>query len=355
MKEKRPGHSKAAFFDLTARGYRMPAEWEPHQGTWLSYPHNPRTFLTALSGAQESFAEMIRHLAKAEEVHVNVDDAAMESGLRRKLAARKVRRNVFFHRWPTNDAWCRDHGAIILKQRRTGERAAADWIFNAWGGKYPSAKDDRIARRMAASLGLECFSFPVVLEGGSVEVNGRGVLLTTESCLLNPNRNPQMTKADIERTLKAGLGVEKVLWLKDGIAGDDTDGHIDDLARFIDPRTIVTVVEADKGDANYKILQENLSLLKSFSDIDGRPFRIVTLPMPAPRYYRKVQRLPASYANFYVANGIVLLPTFACPQDKEAARILGKLFPRRKVIAIDATDIIVGRGACHCLAQQVPA
>ncbi|NTV30169.1 MAG: agmatine deiminase family protein [Candidatus Omnitrophica bacterium] len=354
MTEKRRRTENTKFFGLTARGYRMPAEWEPHRGTWLSWPHNPKSFFTALEGAQEGFADMIMHLARVEEVHVNLNDDAAEAKLKRKLKARKVERNVFLHRFPTNDAWCRDHGAIILKHKKSGQLVATDWIFNAWGGKYPSAKDNRIAGKMAGYLGLARFQFPVVLEGGSIDVNGQGLLLTTELCLLNRNRNPQYSRKEIETLLKSNLGVRKILWLKDGIAGDDTDGHIDDLARFTDPRTIVTVVEDDPSDANYSFLKENLELLKSLRDLDGQPFRIVTLPMPEPRYYRKDERLPASYANFYVANGIVLLPTFDCPQDQEAVRILGKLFPGRQIVKIDATDIIVGLGTCHCLTQQIP-
>lgn len=333
----------------------MPAEWEPHQGTWLSYPHNPKSFFTALPAAQEGFADMIMHLAKVEEVHVNVNDEAMERDLCHHLTKRQVTRNVFLHRFPTNDAWCRDHGCIILKHHKSGKRIAVDWVFNAWGGKYPAAKDNKVARKMSDFLGLECFSYPWVMEGGAVDVNGQGVLLTSESCLLNKNRNPQLTRKQIEAVLKATFGVQKILWLADGIVGDDTDGHIDDIARFTDTNTIVTVVESDMSDDNYVICARNLALLRSFRNLDDKPFRIVTLPMPKPMYYRKGERLPASYANFYVANGIVLMPIFHCPQDKGAARILKGLFPGRKIIAIDASAIIVGLGTCHCLTQQIPA
>jgi agmatine deiminase len=354
MTAKRTRALDVKFHNLTAQGYRLPAEWEPHRGTWLSYPHNPQSFSTSLKGAQEAFADIIRHLAQVEEVHVNVNDAAMEKDLCRKLTKRRVTDNVVLHRFPTNDSWCRDHGAIFLKHRKTGKLVATDWIFNSWGGKYPSAKDNRIARKMAGFLGVPCYSYPLVFEGGSIDVNGQGVMLTTELCLLNKNRNPQLSKAQIETLLRANFGVQKVLWLKDGIVGDDTDGHIDDLARFTDPRTIVTVIEVNKQDGNYPILVENLKLLKTFRDLNGKPFRIVTLPMPRPVYYRKGERLPASYANFYVANGIVLLPAFGCPQDREAARILKSLFKGRQIIPIDATDIIVGLGTCHCLSQQMP-
>lgn len=343
------------FYDLTKRGYRMPAEWEPHRGTWLSYPHNPKSFFTALKAAQEAFVDMVMHLAKVEEVHINVNDDAMERALRLKLKKRQISRNVFLHRFPTNDAWCRDHGCIILKNKKTNVLVATDWIFNAWGGKYPSAKDNRIAKKMASFLDLECFSYPLVLEGGSIDVNGAGVLLTTELCLLNKNRNPHWNKKKIEAVLKANFGIKKILWLKDGIEGDDTDGHINDIARFVDAKTIVTVEERNKQDKNYEICRDNIERLKSFRDLDGKPFCIVTLPMPAPRYYRKDERLPASYANFYIANGIVLLPVFDCPEDKDAIRILGRLFKGRRVVPIDATNLIVGLGTCHCLSQQIPS
>ncbi|MBF0386554.1 MAG: agmatine deiminase family protein [Candidatus Omnitrophica bacterium] len=346
--------NKFPFHNLSSLGYTMPAEWEPHRGTWLTYPHNPKSFFTKLKGSQEAFADIVMHLAKVEEVHVNVNDEAMARDLAGKLKKRQVTKNVFWHRFVSNDAWCRDHGCIVLKHRQTGSLVATDWIFNAWGGKYPAAKDNRIAKKMAEFLGLQCFSFPVVMEGGSLEVNGQGVLLTSESCLLNKNRNPQYSKAQIEALLKAGLGVKKILWLKDGIVGDDTDGHIDDIARFTDPRTIVTVIEPNKADKNHEICAENLALLKSFRDLDGRPFRIVTLPMPDPVYYRKDERLPASYANFYIANGIVLLPVFGCPQDKQAISILQKLFKSRSIVPVDASDLIVGLGTCHCLSQQIP-
>lgn len=343
-----------SFSSLSAQGYRMPAEWEPHRGTWLSYPHNPKSFFTALKGAQDAFADMVMHLARVEEVHINVNDDGMERTLVRRLERRKVSGNVFIHRFPTNDAWCRDHGCLILKNHKTGRMLATDWIFNAWGGKYPSAKDNRIARKMAGFLGIDCISFPVVMEGGSLEVNGQGLLLTTQQCLLNKNRNPQFNKKQIELILKSSLGVKKILWLKDGIVGDDTDGHIDDIARFTDINTIVTVVELNKEDKNYRICEENLSLLRSFTNLEGKPFRVVSLPMPKPVYYRKNERLPASYANFYVANGIVLMPGFGCAQDKEAARILKGLFKGRKIVTVDASAIIVGLGTCHCLSQQIP-
>lgn len=339
--------------ELASAGYRMPAEWEPHQATWLTYPHNTRCFRTALDRAREGFADMVAELSAVEEVHVNVNDEAARHELAEKIRVRKAAGNVFYHLVESDDAWCRDHGAIIVKNYETGERIATDWVFNAWGGKYSFEKDNRIAGEMGKALGFPVVSIPMVLEGGSIETNGQGVLLATEQCLLNTNRNPRMTRQQIESVLKSALGVTTVLWLRNGLAGDDTDGHVDDLARFIDSGTIVTIVENDPNDVNYAALKENLALLKSFEKPDGGKFRIVTLPTPEPRYF-KGERLPASYANFYIANRIVLLPTFRCRQDQEAVAILKDLFPDRKIVPIDASDIIVGLGACHCLTQQIP-
>ena len=265
--------------------------------------------------------------------------------------------NVFFHYNPTNDAWCRDHGPIFLQRRVRGsvEEAVVDWGFNAWGGKYPPYDlDDVIPTRVAEELGIPVFHPGIVLEGGSIEVNGRGTLLTTEACLLNPNRNPQLSRAGIEECLREYLGVSHILWLGDGIAGDDTDGHVDDLTRFVDPKTVVTVVEDDPEDENYQPLQENLERLKHMTDQDGRPLRVVTLPMPSALWHEG-QRLPASYANFYIANRLVLLPTYDPSRDEEARDTLQQLFPDRKVIGIDCTDLVWGLGAFHCVTQQWPS
>jgi agmatine deiminase len=264
---------------------------------------------------------------------------------------------VFFHHIPTNDAWCRDHGPIFIQRDRDGgrEQAIVDWGFNAWGGKYPPFDlDDIVPTRIGAELGLRVFAPGIVMEGGSLDVNGRGTLLTTESCLLNPNRNPGLDRREIERYLVDYLGVRRILWLGDGIEGDDTDGHVDDLTRFTDPRTVVTVVEDDPADSNYAPLRDNLERLRSMRDQDGEPFRIVTLPMPRPLEHEG-QRLPASYANFYVANGVVLLPTYDPARDETARLTLQELFPTRRVVGIDCTDLVWGLGAIHCVTQQWPA
>jgi agmatine deiminase len=352
------------YVPLSQYGYTMPAEWEKHAGTWLSYPHNPKSFFSRLSEAQDAFAKLVGIIAEGERVHVNVNDDGMEEDLKRRLVAHGVTKNVTLHHFPTNDAWCRDHGAIFLTKNQTSEvcelpkfgsglMIATEWVFNSWGGKYPHDKDAEIAHKMANYLGVQGFSSPMVLEGGSLEVNGEGVLLTTESCLLNKNRNPELSRQEIEEILADVFGFQKILWLKDGILGDDTDGHIDDLSRFTDPETIVTVIEENKADDNFDVLQENLELLKTFKNQKGRPFKIATLPMPDPLYYDG-ERLPASYANFYICNAAVIVPTFGCSNDERALNILRDLFPQKRVIGIDASAVIVGLGTFHCLTQQVP-
>ncbi len=336
----------------------MPAEWEPHRGTWLSWPHKEASWPGRFGAVPCIFGTLARHLAEHEDVHINVAGAAMESAAGRVLDdAGADRRRIFFHRNPTNDAWCRDHGPIFVQRHESGqnEQMVLDWGYNAWGGKYPPYDlDDAVPRRIAAELGLPLIEPGIILEGGSIDVNGRGTLLTTESCLLNPNRNPGLDRDQIEQYLRDFLGVSTVLWLGDGIVGDDTDGHIDDLTRFVSADTVVTVVEDDPADENYEPLQENLERLGMMTDQDGRPLRIITLPMPRA-LYQDGQRLPASYANFYIANGVVMLPTYDPERDEEAASTLQGLFPDRRVIGVDCTDLVWGLGAFHCVTQQWPA
>jgi agmatine deiminase len=335
----------------------MPAEWEPHRGTWLSWPHKEASWPGKFGPVPPLFATMVRHLADREEVHINVAGPAMEQEVRKLLAdAGAAAANVFFHHHPTNDAWARDHGPIFV-QRDGAQPAQAiiDWEFNAWGGKYPPYDlDDVIPTRIAEELGLAVFQPEIVMEGGSIDVNGRGSVLTTEACLLNPNRNPTLQRPDIERYLREYLGVSHILWLGDGIAGDDTDGHVDDLTRFVDPTTVVTVLEENPDDENYEPLQKNLERLERMTDQDGRRLRVVTLPMPRPMWHDG-QRLPASYANFYIANDLILLPTYDPARDDEAQAILASVFPSREVIGIDCTDLVWGLGAFHCVTQQWPA
>ncbi len=337
-------------------GYRMPAEWEPHQATWISWPHNRASWPGKFETVELVMVQAVTALASSETVRINVLDREHEAHVRRLLGRPEILKQVQFHRFPTNDAWCRDHGAIFVT-RTGGERKllAIDCDYNAWGGKYPPYDlDNAIPRQMAKALNVPRWEAGMVLEGGSIDVNGAGVLLTTEQCLLNPNRNPELSRCQIEERLCALFGVEKILWLGDGIVGDDTDGHVDDLTRFVSQDTVVTVVEEDPQDENFQALQDNLRRLKSMTLQDGRPLRVITLPMPSPIVHEG-QRLPASYANFYIANRVVLLPCFNDVNDARAMETLQACFPSRRVVGIDCTDLVWGLGAFHCLTQQVPA
>jgi agmatine deiminase len=303
------------------------------------------------------FVEIVKHLCMYELVNINVKDVEMEASVRDLLITNDVPlTNVRFHHIPTNDAWARDHGPIfITRQKDNGsELAIIDWDFNAWGGKYPPFDlDDVVPTKIAEKFGLPLFSPGIIMEGGSIDVNGKGTLLTTESCLLNPNRNPHLKKQEIEKYLKDYLGVVHILWLGEGIIGDDTDGHIDDLTRFVNPTTLVTVLEDDPEDENYEILLNNYKNLQTMKDQNGRAFDIVTLPMPGYMEFQE-QRLPASYANFYIANKKVLVPIYNHPNDKIAISTLQTLFNDRQVIGIDCTDLVWGLGAIHCVTQQQP-
>lgn len=340
----------------SARGYRLPAEWGPHEATWLSWPHNRDSWPGVFADVEPAMAEFVRELAACEPVYINVLDAEHERHVADLLSKVAPPERLRFYRFPTNDAWARDHGAIFVTRATADEpRLAVDFDYNAWGGKYPPFDRDRlIGRQMAVALGVPRFEqMGTVLEGGSIEINGEGALLTTEQCLLNPNRNPHLTRADIERILCDAFGVTEVLWLGEGIEGDDTDGHIDDLTRFVDAETVVTVVEPNKADPNHAPLAANRRLLDTLT-VAGKPLAVRELPMPEPQYLED-QRLPASYANFYVANGAVLVPTFGCAQDDVACGVLRECFPGRRVVGVDCRVIIAGLGALHCLTQQVPA
>jgi len=335
------------------------AELEPHAGTWFTWPRpDGISFPDKYDTIPPVYAELIRQLIAVEEVYINVWDAGMESTVRSLLAAHEVPlARVHFHHFPAYEPWCRDHGPIFLARERDGrrERAIVDWGYNAWGGKYPPFDlDDAVPQHIAKLRSLPLFSPGIVMEGGALDVNGLGTLLTTKSCLLNPNRNPHLSAGDIERYLCDFLGVRQVIWLGDGIEGDDTDGHVDDLSRFVNPTTIATVVEPDPADPNHAPLRENLELLRAVRDAEGRPFRIVELPMPR-RLEHAGRRLPASYANFYIANGLVLVPIYRDPRDAEAIGILQREFPGRRVVGIDSTELIWGLGSFHCISQQEPA
>ena len=336
-------------------GYRMPAEWAPHEATWLSWPHNRDTWPEQLDDVKDIWAQMIRALAGGEKVRLLIDDAAEK----REAAERIVRsgasmENVEFIEIPTVDVWMRDYGPTFVTREGAEPLAFNDWIFDGWGNKYGSyAEDDGVTKAIARRLQVPVFAHDVVLEGGSIEVNGAGTCLTTEQCLLNPNRNPHLSRADIEGLLKSSLGVEHILWLGDGIVGDDTDGHIDDIARFVDAKTIVCAVEDDPRDENYRPLQENFERLQSAKDQSGARIEVVKLPMPGKIAYGGA-RLPASYANFYIANEAVLVPTYDHPNDRRALGLLGELFSGRTVVAIPCAPVVIGLGAIHCVTQQQP-
>ncbi len=339
--------------------YRLPAEWSPHQATWFSWPHNPDTWTEFLPAVELVLAEAVAALARSELVRINVKDSGHGYHVQKLLAGKVPAERMVLHQFPTNDSWCRDHGAIFVTRTADAPPGqpplkALDFQYNAWGGKYPPFDlDNGIPERMAAALEVPVEHVPMVLEGGSIEVNGRGSLLTTEQCLLHPNRNPGMSRAEIEEQLRERLGVTQIIWLGEGIVGDDTDGHIDDITRFVAEDQVVTVIEPDPDDANHAALKANRERLEGLHVADGRPLRVVELPMPAP-LYRDGQRLPASYANFYVGNRVVLLPTFNCPADEEAAAILARCFPGRRIVSLDCRDVVVGLGTFHCLTQQVP-
>ena len=349
-------------------GYHMPAEWAPHRGTWLSWPHRESSWPGRFATVPDVFVEIVKQLSAVEEVHINVTGPAMAADVSARLVAAGITAvdpgrtptltaRVALHHNPTDDAWCRDHGPCFIQRivADRAEQAIVDWGYNAWGGKYPPFDaDDVIPSRIGAEYGIEVFHPGVIMEGGSLDVNGRGTLLTTESCLLNSNRNPSLTRPQIEQALRDYLGVRHILWLGDGIEGDDTDGHVDDLTRFTDAGTIVTVVEDDPADANYAPLRENLRRLATMRDQDGVPFRIFPLPMP-PASYVGQQRLPASYANFYIANEVVLMPAYAPATDRQAQAVLQTCFPTRRVVPVDSRDLVWGLGSFHCVTQQWPA
>jgi agmatine deiminase len=343
-----------------ALGYRMPAEWEPHHATWLGWPHERTDWPGKFAAIPWAFAEIVRHLSHVERVYLMVENAGAESSVRKILTKSGANlRAIDFFRVPTNRGWMRDSGPLCVKNR-SGKVAYTHWMFNGWAKYRNYRKDCEVVTQVNRKLKHRVWQpvvdgFRLVLEGGSVDVNGRGALLTTEECLLSPiqARNPGLSRKEIELALRDYLGATRVLWLNNGIAGDDTHGHVDDLARFTDPCTVVTVIEEDRSDANYAPLRENLARLKKMSDQDGRPLRVESLPMPAPIYFDG-QRLPASYANFYIANGIVLVPTFNDPNDRVALTTLARLFPKRQIIGIACGDLVLGLGTIHCMTQQQP-
>lgn len=336
-------------------GFYFPAEWHPHKATWLSWPHKEESWPGKIMTIYPHYCEFIKALSVGELVRIIVKDEYMAAFAKEQLMLIGTDlKQIEFFEFGTNDAWCRDHGPAFLINPVTREKAIVDWGYNAWGGKYPPFDlDDVIPTKIGKHYGLEVYHPGIVMEGGSVDFNGKGTILTTTACLLNPNRNPHLNQQQIEEYLYNYYGAEQILWLGDGIVGDDTDGHIDDITRFVNEDTVVTVVEEDKTDDNYRLLQENLELLKTMRLLNGKQLNIVELPMPDAVVYED-QRLPASYANFYIGNAAVIVPTYRCDKDDKALQILQDCFPDRKVIGIDSTDIIWGLGSFHCLSQQEP-
>jgi agmatine deiminase len=337
-------------------GYYFPAEFEKHTATWLSWPHKEASWPGKIKAIFPYYAAFVKELALSEDVCINVNDEQMEAfatNCLHEVGANLGRVKFFMH--PTNDAWCRDHGPAFLINPSEHKKAIIDWNYNAWGNKYPPYdKDDVIPTLVGKYLGLPVYNPGIVMEGGAVEFNGKGSLLTSTACLLNRNRNPHLDQGQIEQYLIHYYGVDQVLWVDEGIEGDDTDGHIDDTIRFINEDTVLTVIEQNRRDENYQPLQDNLKQLKKMRLLNGKQLNIVELPMPEAVIYED-QRLPASYANFYISNACVIVPVFQCPADDKALRIIQSCFPGREVVGIDSTDIIWGLGSFHCLSQQEPA
>jgi agmatine deiminase len=348
--------TKEQYFGKTPRdlGYRMPAEWEPQHALWLAWPHDPTTFPSRVAKAEEVYVQIVKLIHKGELVNLFVKDNNMQNRVISLFRQAGVDLDkVRFFQFDYADVWFRDYGpTFVVNQKR--EIAMVHWIFNSWGEKYQELlKDSQIPKIINQKMQLPYFEPGIVLEGGSIDVNGKGTVLTTEQCLLNKNRNPSLCKNEIENYLRGFLGASNVLWLKKGIVGDDTDGHIDDIARFVDPTTVVCAFEEDKNDENYAVLKENYELLLGSVDQDGEKLKIVKLPMPG-RVSGEGKRLPASYANFYVGNKTVLVPIFGHKNDQRVLAILQELFLDREVAGVNCVDLVFGLGTIHCITQQQP-
>lgn len=339
------------------KGYRLPAEWEPHEATWISWPHPEcNSFPGSYDKVIPTFVQMAAALAESEILRINVKNSDQEKTVRNLLKSACPPERVEFFHIPTDEPWCRDHGPIFMTREKSPQLAALDFGFNAWGYKLqPFDEDNLVPPALAKALDIPLFNFSdFILEGGSIDGNGSGTILTTESCLLNPNRNPSMDRQGIEKKLRDIFGVKSILWLGDGIEGDDTDGHIDDITRFVSRNTVITAIEENTEDPNHYPLKHNLDLLHTMRLPDGEPLHVLTLPMPS-RIEREGQRLPASYANFYIANTSVLLPVYGERNDAWAVSALHEAFPSRQIVPIDCRELIWGLGAFHCLTQQQPA
>jgi agmatine deiminase len=338
-------------------GYYFPAEFAPHCATWLSWPHKEASWPEKIHTIFPYYSQFIKALTKSEKVCININDEAMKNfaiGHLQNEAVDLSKVEFFFH--PTNDAWCRDHGpAFLINPNATGhKKIIIDWGYNAWGNKYPPFDlDDNIPTLIGAHYNIPVYYPGIIMEGGSVEFNGNGTVLTSTACLLNPNRNPHLNQQQIENYLHNYYGVQQVLWVDEGIVGDDTDGHIDDTVRFVNEDTVLAVIEENKQDENYPLLQQNLKQLSQMRLLNGKQLNVVELPMPDEIIYED-QRLPASYANFYIANKSVIVPLFNCSKDDKAMQVIAGCFPGREIIGIDSTEIIWGLGSFHCMSQQEP-
>lgn len=343
-------------------GYQMPAEWSKHSATQLHWPSNVETWPDIrLKKVEEVYLNIIESLHRYEPIILLHDNSQPEESITKKLQSRSIDlTQVFLHSIPINDVWARDCGPIFIQKQNelSAEYAITDWEYNSWGGKYPPFdSDNALPKWFSDRFDVPYFKSGMVLEGGSIDTNGDGILLTTESVLLNPNRNPDLSKTQIEQKLKDYLGIQKVVWLKVGLAGDDTDGHIDDLSRFLNRNTILTMVTEDETDVNYSALQQNLEILEQAENQHGEPFQIVTLPLPQTRIADQTvdgsQFVPASYANFYIGNGVVLVPLYDERYDEFAMDLFREFYPNRDIIGIDCTDLVWGQGSIHCITQQL--
>ena len=336
----------------------MPAEWELHEGTWISWPKNPDSFpKELLPNVEKAYVEMIRALSQNEKVNLLVDDPEEEKRILGILGSVGINSaNVLIHRIRTSDVWFRDYGPIFITRKNGAGKdiAYTHWVFNAWGNKYDDLKADTNVPNQMPKEGLQGFEVPMVLEGGSIDTNGKGTFLTTEQCLLNKNRNPSLSQSQIEKYLSDYLGASKIIWLKDGIEGDDTDGHVDDIARFVNANTVLCAFEENSNDPNSTALIANFNLLKNATDQDGNKLNVVPLPMPEPVIYNGI-RLPASYSNFYIANNVVLVPIFGDKNDAKALDTISRFFQGRRVVGINCRALVYGFGALHCVTQQQPA
>ena len=360
LKTTQPGFQTSGLPDFptpSQLGYFFPAEFAPHTATWLSWPHKEESWPGKIDSIFPLYSLFVKYLSQSEKVCINVNDEAMKAfAVKHLQQAGADMENVEFFFHPTNDAWCRDHGpAFLINPKAEQKKIIVDWNYNAWGGKYPPYDlDDVIPTLIAKHYYIPVYNPGIIMEGGSVDFNGAGTVITSKCCLLNKNRNPHLSQEQIENYLCNYYGMQQVLWVDEGIDGDDTDGHIDDTVRFVNEDTVITVVEENKNDVNYDLLQTNLKQLKQMRLLNGKQLNIIELPMPDEIIYNE-QHLPASYANFYICNKYVIVPTFRSLKDEKALQIIAGCFPARETIGIDSTDIIWGLGSFHCLSQQEPA